>query len=206
MTTQEKSEICQLTASLFSPPDRALAELIHSGALFSFFESHIQLDNERVLSGFVTQASPETLLSLLASTYERLFSSERGEPISLVESHYKPWTQDASCALSFASSKGLLMGDSAAHLSDIYLACRLEVSEEFRGCPDHIVLELEFLAFLYGSGRELEAKRFTQDHLGWLPALKEKVLKREPYPFYTCLIEILEAFLDREKEVPEIQD
>lgn len=78
--------------------------------------------------------------------YDRLFSGLREESICLVESFYKPWTRDAHCPLPFASERGLLMGDSAIHLLAIYQQCGLEVSEEFKGYPDHIVMKLEFLS------------------------------------------------------------
>jgi hypothetical protein len=35
------------------------------------------------------------------------------------------------------------MGDSALHLLEVYHHCGLEASKEFKGCPDHIAMELE---------------------------------------------------------------
>ena len=57
---------------------------------------------------------------LLQGEYERLFGQWEGERISLVESTYKPWTTDKECGMVFAASKGLVMGDSALHMQELY--------------------------------------------------------------------------------------
>ena len=118
----------------------------------------------------------------------------------MVESFYKPWTLDPHCPLPFASGKGLLMGDSALHLLEVYHHCGLEVSEEFKGCPDHIAMELEFLSYLYQWATDTEIKTFIEDHLDWIPLLKEDVEHCHAHPFYMSVLEILELFLNHEKK------
>ena len=87
-----------------------------------------------ILKGFLTQSPPQILLMDLKEEYDRLFSDTGEERISLVESFYKPWTQDPHCSLPFAKEKGFLMGDSAIHLSTLFQHCGLEVEDPLKGC------------------------------------------------------------------------
>ncbi|OGP54089.1 MAG: hypothetical protein A2Y65_12750 [Deltaproteobacteria bacterium RBG_13_52_11] len=98
------------------------------------------------------------------------------------------------------------MGDSAIHLLEIYRACNLEITEEFKGCPDHIVMELEFLFYLYQSATDIEIKTFIEDHMDWIPLLKEEFKRFHPHPFYVSTLEVLDLFLNRERERLEVED
>lgn len=207
MTSQEKEYFCQLLASLFYPPDQELVKQIYQRTLYSFFEKYIQSrgGTEDLLKGFLTKGEFENLLEDLKNEYGRLFSSLSEESISLVESFYKPWTRDASCSLPFASERGLLMGDSAVHLLEIYHQCGLEVSEEFKGCPDHIAMELEFLSYLYQWATDIEIRKFIEDHLDWIPFLKEELKRFCPHSFYVSTLEVLDLFLNKERERLEVE-
>ena len=206
MADQEKEDLCLLMASLFSPPDEEMVEQIHEGVFYSFFEKDIQSweGETHLLDGFLTKNDPGILLKDLKEEYDRAFSGLSEEGISLVESFYKPWTKDPYCPLPFASSKGLLMGDSALHLLEIYRSCKLEVNEEFKGRPDHLVLELEFLSYLYRQATDREIRRFLEDHLDWIPLLKEEFVRLHPHPFYRSLLEILDLFLTKERKRLEL--
>jgi TorA maturation chaperone TorD len=207
MTKEEKDTFCQLMASLLSPPDQEMVEQIHQGNLSSFFEHYRDSWGMDIglLKGFLMEGNPQILLTQLKKEYNRLFSDVGGKNVSLVESVYKPWSQDPSCCLPFATDQGLLMGDSALHLLAVYQQCGLEVSEEFRGRSDHIVLELEFLSSLYRWASDREISRFIEDHLDWIPLLKEEVKKFNPHPFYSSVLEILDLFLHRERKRLEME-
>jgi TorA maturation chaperone TorD len=133
MTAQEKEYFCQLMASCLYPPDQELVKQIRQGTLYSFFEKYIQFweEGKDPLKGFLMTEESENLLRDLKDEYDRLFSGLGGDSISLVESFYKLWTQDPHCSLPFATERGLLMGDPALHLLEIYHQCGLEVSEGF---------------------------------------------------------------------------
>ncbi len=207
MSAQEKEYFCQLLASLFYPPDQELVKQIHQGVLYSFFEGYIQSwgEGKDLLRGFLGRGVGENLLRDLKNEYGRLFSGLSQESISLVESFYKPWTQDTCCSLPFASERGLLMGDSALHLLEVYHQCGLEASEEFKGCPDHIAMELEFLSYLYQSATDVEIKTFIEDHMDWIPLLKEELMRFHPHSFYVSTLEVLGLFLNRERERLEVE-
>ena len=202
MIKEERERFCELLACLFSPPDSEMIDQIHQGNLHSFLEHYIQLGGGEtgLLKGFLTEDDPENLFRDLREEYSRLFSDVGGENISLVESFYKPWTQDPHCPLTFASEKGLLMGDSALHLSAVYQQLGLRVADEFQGEADHIVMELEFLSYLYRWTSDREVERFIADHLDWIPLLKGKLEKVPPHPFYSSLLEVLDLFLRKERE------
>jgi len=199
---QEKEYFCQLLASLFYPPDVELVKQIRQRTLYSFFEEYIESQGEEkdILKGFIEKERSENLLEELKDEYDRLFSGLSQDSISLVESSYKPWTEDPHCPLPFASERGLLMGDSALHLLEVYNQCGLEASEEFKGCPDHMAMELEFLSYLYRWATDVEIKLFIEDHLNWIPLLKEELNRCNPHPFYVSALEVLALFLDRERE------
>jgi len=201
MPDKGKAFFCQILSSLFCPPDQGMVEQLSQGHLHAFFKSYVQSWEGEIgsLKGFLTQSPPQILLRDLKEEYHRLFSDTGDERISLVESFYKPWTQDPHCSLPFAKGKGFLMGDSAVHLSTLFQHCGLKIAEPFKGMPDHIIIELEFLSYLYQEAGDVEIKRFIKDHLDWIPFLKESVEKARAHPFYISLIEILDLFINQEK-------
>jgi len=201
MPDKGKAFLCQILSSLFCPPEQAGVDQVNQGRLYGFFKNVLQSWGEEteILKGFSTQSPPQMLLQELKDEYDRLFSDTGNERISLVESFYKPWTQDPHCSLPFAKEKGFLMGDSAVHLSTLFRHCGIEVSGPFKGMPDHLVIELEFLSYLYQEAGDKEIKRFIEDHLGWIQFLREGFERAHAHPFYTSLIEVLDLFINFEK-------
>jgi len=202
MADQEKENFCLLMAFLFSPPVEEMVKQAHQGGIHSFLQRYVQScgGDSGLLKGFLMKDDPGILLKDLGNEYDRLFSRLNNDCSSPVESVYKPWTQDPLCSLPFASERGLLMGDSAIHLLEIYRQTGLDVDEEFKGCPDHIVLELELLSHLYRGATDKEVKKFIEDHLDWISLFKEELTKLHPHPFYGSLLEVLDLFLKRERK------
>ena len=207
MTNQERSLFCQCLASLLSPPEAEVILKVHQGAVYTFLKNYLEAWNEDISLPvrFHPDGAFQTFFEILKSEYNTHFSSSVGGGISLIESYYKPWTQDTTCSLPFASSKGYLMGDSAVHLSEVYRQCHIEVTEEFKATPDHLVLELEFLSFLYQWATDREIKKFIRDHLDWIPSLKEEFLKNQIHSFYLSVLEVLDLFLKKERERLEVK-
>jgi putative dimethyl sulfoxide reductase chaperone len=207
MTKAEKEQTCQLLASLFSPPDEEIVRQAHQGSVHSFFQRYVQSlgGDVSILKGFFVEGDPGAILKELGDEYDRLFSGLSGEGASMVESVYKQWTQDPLCSLPFASEKGLLMGDSALHLSEIYRLCGLEVAEDFKNCPDHLILELDFLSYLYRRATDAEIWKFIENHLDWITLFKEELAKLHPHPYYTSLLEVLSLFLNEERKRSEMR-
>jgi len=198
MTGQEKEMIFRLLASLFCPPNQEMMRQIHGEACRSFLERCVR--DSDLSDGLLLKGDSEISLEDLEEEYSRLFSELNEESISLVESFYKPWTLDPHCTLPFASQRGFLMGDSALHLLEVYRQCGLEVGDEWKGAPDHLTLELEFLSTLYRRATDREVEQFIQDHLDWIPLLKEKIDRSGPHPFYRSALEVLDLFLGQERK------
>jgi TorA maturation chaperone TorD len=207
MTNQERAFFCQIMSSLFAPLDQEMIEQVAQGKLFSYLKNYISSwgGDMEMLRGFHAKASPEINLMNLKEEYDRLFSDIGAERISLAESFYKPWTMDPRCTLSFATDKGFLMGDSAIHLSAIYGECGLELEPSFKGMPDHLVIELEFLSYLYQGGDNKVIRTFIKNHLDWIPSLKKELDRSHPHPFYASALEILDLFLQKEIERLEVE-
>ena len=208
MTNEEKERFSEMLACLFSPPDREMVDLVRQGNIHSLFLLYFQIwgEDTNLLEGFLTEGGPEIIFRDLKEEYGRLFSPEAGsEKISLVESFYKSWTQDPHCPLPFATEKGLLMGDSALHLLALYKQCGLEAEGEYQGMPDHLIMELEFLSYLYRWKKDKEIKKFIEDHLDWIALLREKFKEFHSHPFYRSALEVLLLFLRKEKERLEVE-
>jgi TorA maturation chaperone TorD len=107
----------------------------------------------------------------LSRAYWHWFEDPLGPRVHLVESVYTPWTRAPNPALPFARERGWLGGDSAEHLADLYRTLGLAVPEEWAHAPDHLALELEFLALLIEHGTPAQEDQFLRQHLSWLPDL-----------------------------------
>jgi len=206
MTSREKEHLCELMAAVFSPPAAGGIEQIRREGFF--LEESIKSwgGDAALLFGLKRAGEAEALSRDLSGEYERLFGGKVGDSAPLVESCYKPWAQDGECHLSFAREKGLLMGDPALHMAHIFRHSGLEVPKPFQACPDHLVLELEFLSVLYGNATDREVNQFIQDHLDWVPQMKRDLKQLCPHPFYLSAAELLDGFLRHEKNRLETRD
>ena len=200
MTNQEKEQFCSLAAALMVQPDAALVDDLIQEGLHPRLEAYINQwgDNSILLSALFPEEDKDHFLQTLQQEYGRLFVDQEGKRISLTESTYKPWTNDKSCGMVFAASKGLVMGDPAIHMLDIYEQLSLEVPGEFHSMPDHLVLELEFLALLYRSASQESIGGFIEDHLDWIQDLKGEVENADPHPFYRTAVDLIHSFLQHE--------
>lgn len=207
MTNGEKERFCALTASHFAPPDGTIVDDLQQDELLSLIGEYVRNwgGDGQLPTGFIQGADKEETLCALQGEYTRLFG-EWEEKISLVESTYKPWTKDKQCGMVFAASTGLLMGDYALHMMELYRQSSLEVPEAYRSRPDHLVLELEFLALMYRSASDEQIDQFIGDHLDWIPELKVAMEKAKPHPFYGNAVELLHLFLQNETKIEKVKD
>jgi putative dimethyl sulfoxide reductase chaperone len=205
MVNSEKEQFCAFGAALLAPPDAALLSDLQQEGLRDRIGAYAQgLGGDGILPVFFDEAGNDDFLPTLQRAYESLFVDLDGKRVSLVESTYKPWTEEKGCGMVFASSKGLVMGDAAIHMLDVYEQLSLEVPEEFRSTPDHLVLELEFLALLYQSASQEVIKGFIADHLDWVPELRGEMEKADPHPFYRTGVELIQLFLEHELKNEEV--
>ena len=113
---------------------------------------------------------------------------------------------------------GAILGRSADAIERAYARHGLGRAERFGDLPDHLSLQLEFVAFLYGRAAEeptaeqalvAEAQDFIRSLvLAWTPMLgrqlQASVMEHELHPLYLHLIGILhEALMVDAGEIPE---
>jgi TorA maturation chaperone TorD len=194
-----KAEICRVFAWLLSPPEQELLDCLVSGeiheVLFDYFSNS---DYGPDLSHFETEKCLEFTIDGISSLYNKYFDNPASQKLYLIESVYKSWTLDPECKLLMAREKGYLFGDPALHMLELYKHFGLKLPDKFQGIPDHLVLELEFLACLYENCSDDEVRQFVNDHLDWLPDLKEKALECDIPDFYIAILDIVNGFLQNE--------
>ena len=110
---------------------------------------------------------------------------------------------------------GELWGASTAEVKKFIEATGLSYTDDFKGLPDHISVEFEFMQQLIlreeQAWNEAEAnkaaacrqveKRFIEEHLiCWVPSFCEKVIKTAELPFYRAMAELTRSFIKFEME------
>lgn len=193
----KKAEVARTLAWLLTEPDEEMVEALNAGEIYHLFHSYFRESNGEgpLLNGFLPQADQTRLLAEMKEEYLRLFQDPALKDLWWVESAHKPWTNDPECRLSIAREKGLVMGDSALHMLDLYQSLGIEIPEGFNGFPDHIVLELEFLAILLESPSEEGVRIFIKDHLDWTSKMVKQGTTCCPSAFYVSVFEALERFI-----------
>lgn len=205
----KKANTARALAWLLSEPDEEMVEALKKGEIYYFFSNQFRAINGEAihLEGFLPQGDQGDILPEMRGEYQRLFQNSESNDLWWVESVHKAWTNDPDCRLSMAREKGYVMGDSALHMQELYRSSGMEVPEAFSGLPDHIVLELEFFAFLIEKGSDEAVRVFVRDHFDWVPEMVKRGREYQPSAFYTAVFEALRAFVTLEekgvdKEVP----
>lgn len=171
---QALQNLLKLFAELFAFPDKDFCEAVRKGIVDSQVMELSQEAGLPIESELKKDALP---YEEWVTAYNRCFLGIEKPFAPPIESIYKPWTTDESFQVSFKNQKGYLMGDSAQHVQHILKSFGLEIPQEYHMMPDHLIILLELLAFLVGSGFEDEAKQFCQDHFDWLPDLQKAIEK-----------------------------
>jgi TorA maturation chaperone TorD len=113
---------------------------------------------------------------------------------------------------------GLLWGESTAEVKRFIESTGLSYDSEYKGLPDHISVELEFMQQL--TLREEQAwkdededgaldclkteKKFIEEHLvRWVPAFCDKVIKEAELPFYREMAALTKNFIEFERQEVE---
>lgn len=180
------ADIFAQLSEFFKEPTAEFAVDVESGRLRSFFEevfAMLGLDSS-VLEGLSVGGDA---FANVADEYRKLFVGPLPPYIVPVESVYKKWTTDPDCTLPIAGQKGYLMGDPAIDMIKRYRADGIVIPDYYSSMPDHIALELEFMAFLHGSadaGSEA-AMKFSAEHLDWIDELAFEMEQLNGRGFYT---------------------
>jgi TorA maturation chaperone TorD len=147
------------------------------------------------------QKPEDELLEDLAVEYARLFLGP-GKHISPHESvHFQ--RDDGQW--------GKLWGASTVEVKKFIESTGLNYTEEYKGLPDHISVEFEFMQQLTlheekvwkeadkAAGYRRAEKKFVEEHLmRWIPGFCEKVIQEAELPFYRAMAALTRSFIEFE--------
>jgi len=154
-----------------------------------------------------TEQTPE-LQRQAHQEFMNLFKVPGGQYITPYESVFRD-TRDVGGK----PVKGLLMGQSAVNVQKWYKLAAVEISDEYKDLPDHIGLELDFLAHLCGkelefAGQDDQARLtraweierdFLSVHvISWAPKLRDKVYAKSQHAFFRTVADLLVEFTKRD--------
>lgn len=168
--------------------------------IVSFLESALSSFNTAsitAISGALSNA-PD-----LQAEFARSFLFPVETRVVPVESIYRPWTVDPTATMSFAHSKGYLLGDAAHHMKHLYELYGLNVPAELNPVPDHLCLQLEFAALLLKRGEIDNYFTFIKEHLSWVVELVQEAAEKQIPMFYRLLLQSLAEFLSHEHRAIE---
>ncbi len=200
-TAAQRSGLYRLLAAIFrQEPDSEMIEWLRSERFENLLsEAGFELGDE-----FAAKA-PEIVKEELAVEFTRLFLGP-GKHISPHESVQLP------------NGSGTLWGKESVLVKRFIEAAGFDYERDFNGIPDHISVELDFLALL----TEAEANNWKAGDTGsgvnvldwqddfisrhaakWMPGFCDKVKAGADLPFYPVFAGLLQGFLaDEQAEIP----
>jgi TorA maturation chaperone TorD len=197
-TLAARADLARLLAACFYEPGPEFAE---ERLFVSMAQAAARIDPSlaeaagRLGEAFAAGDAQELLVD-----YTRLFL---GPVAALAQPYGSVWLEERQS----------LMQDSTLAVISLYEAGGVEVDEDFRDLPDHIVAELEFLYLLLF--RRAEAlrnedadaaaryaglqRRFLDEHLGrWVPPFAAAILGGAQTAFYRELASLTDLFVRNE--------
>lgn len=198
---RHRSDIYGLLATVYG--QEITSELLGQIKAPQFLEAMSVLEVEGI-DGLMQKPEAE-LLEDLAVEYTRLFLGP-GKHISPHESvHHE--REDGQW--------GKLWGASTVEVKKFIEATGLSYTDDYKGMPDHISVEFEFMQQLIlreeqawmdedadkaASCRQVE-KKFIKEHLiRWVPAFCEMVIQEAELPFYHAMAALTRSFIELEME------
>jgi TorA maturation chaperone TorD len=152
----------------------------------------------RMLKAAGLYSSQESYLLELQKEYTRLCHASKPRLLPLFESVYR---------------EGKLLQQSTVDVARLYYQAGLQLAEGFSLPPDHISLELEFMAYLcsqeieaaekndslvLGKAKEMQQKMLTEHLRFFVTAFAERIQKHASLEFYQAAGNYLEHFIEWE--------
>ncbi len=197
----EKNEIARGRSSTYKLLSHVFIKEVSSELLETFREKEISgslKDFGVDIAKCLKSESEDKLLDDLATEYAALFLTPGG--LSPHES---------------VKLKGLLLQEPASEVLAFYEECGLEIPEDYKGFPDQLGVELEFMGYLADEeckawqennaekAQELEAlqTRFLREHLfKWVVDFCKEVEEVAFHPFYKEMAGLTRRFMETEIE------
>lgn len=183
---EKKSRLFSLLAQALNYPDRDLEDRLSDGtfsldlaeALRPFSRNGLlkQVESLKRSGAEVFSDHSEDRLLELERDYTRMCFASKPRLVYLFESVYK---------------EGRLLQESTFEMARLYFEAGLKVNEEFQLPPDHIAVELEFMAYLYyQEGEALRQGDGEKEH--YARQLQEAVIEKHLRPFGLSFSERME--------------
>jgi hypothetical protein len=115
-----------------------------------------------------------------------------------IESLYRCWPHGGHGTLSHVQPTGLYNGNAAAHMASLLEEYGCPRVEDASLPPDHLAVELGFLALLIQYGDPIDIRQFIDDHLSWLPSYVDALFDQIPHArIFIALTILLNAYLEK---------
>ncbi|AFM00281.1 MULTISPECIES: molecular chaperone [Desulfitobacterium] len=215
--TQVRGNIYTLLSQCFVQPSEDLVASLVQGSLTEALQRTLGLVEEGKVArelarvkdfGVQSQGrSPAEILQDMKVEYSRLFVGPGHVVAPPYESVYKTRDDD--------NEIGVVMGDAAIAAKRFYRSAGLELSDDFTDLPDHIALELYFMAYLCSlefdmanedkekdpiSIRKMQTD-FLKTHLGsWITDLSQAVDRGTNSEFYRGVAGLTEVWIGIERD------
>lgn len=204
-----RADVYELLGTLLHEPTESLFESLASGGVGRTLEATLQRlappAPDSPLPGAPDSpfpggpalralASPPPTLAELKRAYWDAFVDPMAPRVVPVESVYRPWSESPGEETGMGAAKGYLLSDRALHLLELYRALGVSIPDGFEGMPDHLALELEFMALLCRHRSPEDQAQFLRDHLDWLDRLAEDARGRQIPGFYCAVLDLAASF------------
>lgn len=181
------TDIYSQLSEFFKEPTEEFADDIASGRVLRFFKNAFSLLNIDS-SLFLGLKIPGDVFKTVSDEYRKLFLGPIPPYIVPVESVYKRWSLSSECTLGIAGERGYLMGDPALDMIRRYQESGVVVPDLYASMPDHIALELEYMAYLCRNAPEEEQREFRANHFDWIIDLADEVAGYDGTGFYSTAV------------------
>ncbi|HED66039.1 MAG TPA: hypothetical protein ENJ09_10860 [Planctomycetes bacterium] len=198
-----------LAAAFLSPPTTEWLESLSEGNFLNVTDEVFGAELSGELRALLqSRTGLDELQGGLLREYEELFRIPGGKYVTPYESVFSDTFDAAGEPI-----RGLLSGQSVIDVKKWYRLARFEIPEDFLDLPDHIGLELRYLADLCAKESELEelgdterverAWEMERDFLAahprrWIDALARKVASKTQNPYYLYVTAVAQLFTARD--------
>lgn len=143
--------------------------------------------------------------------FMNLFKVPAGQYVMPYESVYRDEREVAG-----EKVRGLLCGPSAIAVRKWYRLAALEISPEYKDLPDHIAMELAYMAHLcakecqFADGhdqahlrrcREMEYGFLVRHLTAWLPMLRDRIHDRSQHAYFRAVADLAVAVTDSDRQM-----
>jgi TorA maturation chaperone TorD len=174
-----------------------------------------------LLAMALSYPAPDLMLAVEKGYFDEVFGKSVPIPASLEELEVEycrlfvgpghvdvPPYESVYRGQDIAMQSGLVMGQAALDVKKDYYQAGLQLADTFTDMPDHVAVEVLFLAYLEamaettpGGNFLAQKRRFIKDHLGqWVSPFAEAVQQKSRLPWYAFASGLLKETVQTELE------